>query len=162
MFDIDNTLADSFHSFNYKYKSRKIRLSSLAVFFRMRLLILNLIEKKENKVIFITSRRFYDYLITKSWLKSIGINIGYLDLVIVDHPDKKYNLIKHFLNKYSIDLYYLDDLSHNHENNDIKFYSVLKKVSMLPIKFFGYSQIRLINDNYSTNNDLNEYYIHNK
>ena len=161
LFDIDNTLADTYHSFNYNYKSRRVRLSSLAVFLNMRQLIISLKKNKENKIIFLTARRFYDLWITKSWLKSIGIKTDYFDIIIVDNPEEKYFLIKKILKKYKINISYIDDLSHNHENNNMQIYSIVKKVNNVPIKYFGYDQIHMINNNDLQDYDLDEYYFHN-
>ena len=61
-----------------------------------------------------------------------------------------------------IKITYIDDLTYNHENSDMKFYRIIKKFNKLPISYFGYDEIRSINRKLHDSQNLNEFSIFNK
>ena len=66
IFDIDNTIANTWPSFLQSYETLEERLSSLAVFHKMREHILDI----SSKVIFLTAR---PYNLTFTWLKNLEL-----------------------------------------------------------------------------------------
>ena len=144
-FDIDNTLADTWHSYQYKYKNTFERHKSLAVFVNMRQLILKKI--KNEKVIFLSSRQFYLYLSTYFWLRSVHIPIDFFSIFLVSNPNTKIKFIKHLL-KQGKKVIYIDDMSYNHENGNIKQYdSVINELIQLEsknFKFLGYDYVQRV------------------
>jgi len=146
IFDIDNTLANTWPSLTYNINSRKERLSGLSVFINMRFLIRQIIQDKKNKVIFLTSRNNYDLFVTCNWLRSVGINCSIFDVIIVGNPKTKIRYIKSVVRFYNQQLIYIDDLTYNHERGNMKKYSFVKDIYSLPIQYFGYKFILAIND----------------
>lgn len=116
IFDIDNTLADTWISFTYRYTSEFERYSSLAVFYKMRNYILSL---NNCRVIFLSARPFKVYKITYHWLKSIGVINNVMSLILVDKPNDKIKLLKNIKKK----VIFFDDMSYNHEYGEIKYYT---------------------------------------
>ena len=140
LFDIDNTVANTWPSFTNNFKSRRKRLLGLSVFINMRALICQIIKDKNNKVIFLTSRRFYDLFVTFKWLRSVGINITIFDVIIVN-PKTKIQLIQNAIKFFNPQLFYIDDMTYNHENGKMKTYKFIKNIYPLPINYFGYKFI---------------------
>ena len=140
IFDLDNTLANTWISYNMNYRNDKERLSSLAVFLGMK----KLIEKtylEGHYVVVLTAREYWHYFITKKWL--FENNISYNNLTLVSHPSQKLELLK----KLKIDYIYFDDLTYNHENGELKFYTkIIHKISIMKnVKYYGYEEINKIN-----------------
>ena len=138
IFDIDNTLADSWRSSlcNKKLTRREL-LSGIAVFINMRNLICQIIQNPHNKVIFLTARRFHDLPVTYHWLRSVGIQVSIFDVLICNHASSKIWLMKLAVNFFAPNIIYVDDLTYNHENGDIKTYPFVKDLDSLPIQYFG-------------------------
>ncbi|MBA3899827.1 MAG: hypothetical protein H0X62_06390 [Bacteroidetes bacterium] len=132
LFDIDNTLADTWPSLQVNYSNEIDRYASLAVFMNMRKLILQL-KQQGNPVFFISHRPFNYYYSTIKWLKSIGINPSFKDVLLVNSPGQKVQLINKLL-KSSKEVIFIDDLSFNHEKGEVEFYKneieFLKKISV--------------------------------
>lgn len=91
IFDIDNTIANTWPSFLQSYSTLEERLLSLAVFHKMREHILD-ISSKGNKVIFLTARPYNTYSLTFTWLKNLGLIENKYDLV--SKPLEKIDLLK--------------------------------------------------------------------
>jgi len=146
IFDIDNTLADTWPSFNiYRVKTTRKRLLSLAIFINMRNLILKVMNSTgSRKVIFLTARSYLSYLLTYYWLKTNAISVELFDIIIVNTPDEKVQLIQQ-LSKQKMVVYF-DDLSYNHENNEVKFYEQeINEFKKLKIKYYDYIWINKFN-----------------
>jgi hypothetical protein len=143
--DIDNTLAHTWPSLQHKaYQSENKRYRSLAIFIGMRNFILNKI-KKHQKVVFITARSFFCYPATKNWLFETGLSGPGIELVLVARPNDKLKYINTVLNS-GHGVIYIDDLSYNHENGEMKLYSdLIRQVRELPIQYYGIDEIELIN-----------------
>ncbi|MFC4722881.1 hypothetical protein ACFO5O_11150 [Geojedonia litorea] len=151
IFDIDNTIAHTWFSFNTTYfKNNHDRLLSLPIFTKMRRLISILYKNPNTIVLFLTARSLHDYPVTYKWLKSQGFPLKYSDLFIVNSPRFKIKILS-ALKKQKVNVYYIDDLSYNHENGVVKFYDSeikdIKNLSTLQenIKYFGYDDIERFN-----------------
>ena len=74
LFDIDNTIADSWHSLTLNiWANENERLKGLAIFLRMRKLVTILQKNKNNQVIFLTARSYFSRQTTENWLHENGI-----------------------------------------------------------------------------------------
>ena len=146
LLDIDNTLADTFHSYKYYFKSYEDRLSSLAIFIGMRNKYIEIFDNNEN-VFFISARKISSQATTFKWLKSNGLRIERENIFNVNNVNVKVSLIK-LLNKnnhYHITL--IDDLSYNHENGKVKYYeNQIIAINQFKVLHIDAKQIQEIND----------------
>lgn len=145
IFDIDNTVADTWPSLLKKNINEKERLSNLRPFKSVVKLILNY-NKKGERIIFMSARNYKFYNTTKSWIKANCIE--HFSLILVSNVYEKLKLLKIFKNK---NITFYDDLSHSHEKGVILFYDdVLKELKELNhVKYFGYNELLLLqNKNY--------------
>lgn len=138
-FDIDNTVADTWQSLILKFPSEKKRILSLPHFQK----VVDLIKKYEKDkflIIFLSVRPYSQYISTKKWIQNIGINN--FNLFLVKKPEDKLK----FLEKIPYNTSFYDDLSYNHENGEIKFYSdVINKLSALQnITYFDYDYLKTL------------------
>lgn len=119
VFDIDNTIANTWPSFLSDYQDDLERLSKLSIFFNMR----NYIMKEKDsgkKIIYLTARPYKSYITTLKWLNGVGLIDSYGDLFLVECPMDKVLLFKGIKNN----VRYFDDLTYNHENGVFKYYNV--------------------------------------
>lgn len=139
IFDIDNTIANTWPSFNASYTSTKKRLENIKPFENMMKLI-NELYIKNNKIIFLTARDYRYYFTTKRWL--IKNNIYKNNLIMVLKPQQKIKLLKNIKHK----VFFYDDLSYNHENGEVKYYNdCIEVVTKLQyIEYINYEKIKLI------------------
>lgn len=140
--DIDNTLADTYVSLKRKEKmSRRDRLLGLD----KKKAVIDYINDSftDYKVFFLSARSNRDFWVTIKWLRSVGYKISFMNLVLVSRPKQKLRYLKILCKRNH--LIYVDDLSYNHENGQVKFYTdVIEEVLHLNIKYIGYSDIELI------------------
>lgn len=143
IFDIDNTIANTWPSFLQSYETLEERLSSLAVFHKMREHILD-ISSKGNKVIFLTARPYKTYSLTFTWLKNLGLIENKYDLFLVSKPLEKIDLLK----KTNKEVYFYDDMTYNHEKGEIKYYeNEIRLLGQLSyVKYYGLSDINKIHE----------------
>lgn len=146
IFDIDNTIADTWPSLIVKYHNEKSRLLNLPFFQKIKEILLRLDSDKNVKLIFMTARHYRYFFITYRWLKNLGLSVNYKDVIIVSNPAEKLWLLKRI--KTNKLVYYFDDLSYNHENGEIKFYhQEIKDLENLPfICHIGYHKIKEIHN----------------
>lgn len=91
----------------------------------------------ERKVIFLSARDHRVYKATISWLASHGILQSRESVFLVRSAMHKIEYLK-TLAQNNRNIEYVDDLSYNHENNDIRFYeAVIEEVRKLPITWRG-------------------------
>lgn len=148
LFDIDNTLADTFHSYSYHYPTYENRLSSLAIFIGMRRKIIHLLESK-NSCLFLSARRLYSKKATVNWLLSNGIKIDAQDVFCLKSPKVKIEIISRLVNSFKIKLILIDDFSYNHENGEVKFYqNCIDSIKKLNVEHIDASQINKINEKF--------------
>ena len=140
IFDIDNTVANTWPSLLKKNMNEKERLSNLKPFENIVKLILNY-NKNGEKIIFMSARDYRFYNITKSWIKNNCIKN--FDLILVSNVYEKLKLLKIFKNK---NITFYDDLSYSHENEVTLFYEdVLRKLKELNnVKHIGYNELLVL------------------
>jgi hypothetical protein len=143
IFDLDNTLADTFPYLS-NTKMKKV-YANIPVLIGMVKIFKKCIES-DKKVIIISARPFIYYYVTKVWVKkNISFNKN-IPIFIVQHPTDKIPYIIYASKKLSKVTYY-DDLSYNQENGEVKFYTdVIKTIKSLPINYIGYNEINSINN----------------
>ncbi len=140
IFDIDNTLADTWPSFLENYDSDKERLTNLKPFKSIVKIVLNY-ESEGNKIIFMSARPYFCYKLTKNWL--VRNCTKDFDLILVSNPFEKLKLLKLFRDK---EIIFYDDLSHSHEKGFIAYYEdVLRELSNLNnVKHIDYSKLQYL------------------
>jgi hypothetical protein len=148
VFDIDNTLADTWISFhNYDDRVQHFeRLSTLAIFINMYNIIKKIVLSKGNTIIYLTARDFRDYNVTFKWLFNNNIEVNYRNLFLVPGAYYKLKFIR-LLIKRNHTITYLDDLSYNHEKGQIQYYQkIINELDLLPIRYIDYFKIQQINE----------------
>lgn len=142
VFDIDNTIANTWPSLLCKYNSEEDRLLSLPVFDKVVEIAKSHMASGE-KIIFLTARDYRQYFATIKWLKNIGF--AKANLVMVTKPLDKIFMLKK-ISKINIVLY--DDMSYNHENGCVQFYN--KEINLISqmknIKYFDYNYLTKLNN----------------
>lgn len=145
LFDIDNTIGDTYPTLTNNYSSEKERLLAIPVFARMKNLLMLLLKSRGRKVIFITSRSYLSWQTTHKWLVKNGLNVNLSDIIIVSSPAQKIRFIPKIL-PHNGRVTFIDDLSWNHEKGDVKFYSSeIELISGLPLRYIGYNTIKRFN-----------------
>ena len=140
IFDLDNTLANTWPSFNLGYKSHSDRLKNLKPINGM-VRIFNKLISKDKNVFVVTARSYEHFFITKNWLMQNTYFQNTFKLILVERPKDKLQIFKLIKKNYQNIVCY-DDLSYNHENNDIKFYDdVIDNLKNDVSKYFGYDFI---------------------
>lgn len=144
--DIDNTLADTWPTLKQGYyRNERERLNSLPIFAGMRRYILDLKRDKENKVLFITARNITAHQVTLNWLRGNGIETSAEDVVVVSSAKQKIRFIAAAKEK-KINITYIDDLSYNHENGEMKMYKeVISAINSMNVPYLGVEEISEIN-----------------
>lgn len=145
--DLDNTLAFTYQSLiNNKYNTNKSRLKNLKANKKMIDFIHLNYPKDQYSYLLLSYRHFDYYFTTIKWLKKNNIFINWYKVIFVSNvKDKLLFLIKtKFFN-----VVYIDDLSYNHENNDIRYYNsvILDLKKMNWISYLGYKEIIKITEN---------------
>ena len=141
IYDIDNTLSDSWPYL----KEKKTFPRRLPYFSKIRNDILKKINSG-NLIFFATVRHYKHYFDTYFWLKELGIKVKMNQLLFFSYPNQKVDFIKSIkeINS-SIKLY--DDMSYNHENNQVLFYDeVIKKIKKLNIEYIDYHNLKKYQD----------------
>lgn len=145
--DIDNTIADTWPSIkSAKYSNEFERHKNLIAFEGMKKYIQSQFRGGQHKVIYLTARYFNLINVTKSWLLSNGFFYRKDNLILISKPRLKPTFLKLAINK-NYKVIYIDDLSYNHENGEIKFYeNVIKEVEAMSVSYIGYKEINKINN----------------
>jgi hypothetical protein len=146
-FDIDNTIADTWHSYNYYdplvWSSEKERLISLAVFINMKKLCEEL--SRSHRIVFLSARSYRTFFLTKKWLEMVGLPVSLSSIILVEHAEYKLNVLASFFKERDI-FYYIDDLSYNHEHGNVKYYwDVIKKIKNYNVNYLGADFIEKVN-----------------
>ncbi|KAB1153279.1 hypothetical protein F7018_17310 [Tenacibaculum aiptasiae] len=144
VFDIDNTLANTWPTLKpeerSKYKNEADRLSSLELLPNAKELV-KLVNQKFDQILFLSARDPRCFSITDQWIKS-NFKLTNYKLVLVPKASLKI-IYWNRLAKISKETVVLDDLSYNHENEEVKFYAdeieMLKKHNS--IKYFDFKNI---------------------
>lgn len=142
VFDIDNTIGNTYPTLQKKYGSEKERLLSIPVFPKIKSVVQQLLKSESRKVIFLTARSYKTWSVTHEWLSKNDINASLSDVIIVSAPQQKIEFLQTILprNKRVV---FVDDMSWNHENGEVKFYeNEIRILSGLPLRHIGYSTIQ--------------------
>ena len=144
MLDIDNTIAKTWQTLKLK--------NGIKFYYELDPLQGTLDEInnkfKDKSKLYITNRNIFTYFVTLNWLKKHNLFDGKKDLLILTNfPKNKLYYIDSLVHK-GKKVFYYDDLSYNHENGKVKFYSdVIFKVKNLDITYFDYDYINKLNSN---------------
>jgi FMN phosphatase YigB (HAD superfamily) len=141
IFDLDNTLLDTYPLLNYMalrdvFRKVKLHPEMMKLF--------NDFSDKGVYLFILSSRKIKFYGITNDYLKK---NIKTkAPFYLVSEPFIKIRFFKYSAACFKkVTLY--DDLSYNHENGEVKFYhEIIKEVNELSISYFGYKEILKINN----------------
>jgi hypothetical protein len=99
---------------------------------------------RNEPVIFLSARNYRLMTITKNWLGQQEILSKTGDVFLVPNAEAKIPYLKYLLSK-NVNVEYIDDLSYNHENNQVKFYQhVIDQVIELDIDYKGLDYIASI------------------
>jgi FMN phosphatase YigB (HAD superfamily) len=141
IFDLDNTLADTWPTLKADFESEYDRILNIEP-------INNIVDifnefNFNNKDVYILSARSYDkYFVTKSWLKKNTNFRKFNRLILVPNVTDKLNILKK-INRFYIKIYYYDDLSYNQENGETLFYrDVIEKVKNIVNKHYDLDYIQ--------------------
>ena len=132
VFDLDNTIANTWPSFLDTYPSEYSRLKNLKPFPKM----VDCFQAMQSnyKCIVLTARHSIYYPVTIQWLKSHVASISIFNIFLCKTPRNKVNLLKLFIKKFS-KVIYIDDLTYNQENGEEKLYkdiiSTVKKLNLI-------------------------------
>lgn len=131
IFDIDNTLSDSYPSlvnkknffFLFRFFSESLRVIRLPFFEKMTLIVKNRIKRKNVNIFFLSARHYSLWIPT---YLSLIIRLGFFHpkrLILVKETNLKINILKSIISKNEKEkIRLIDDLSYNHENGEVKFY----------------------------------------
>jgi hypothetical protein len=155
LIDIDNTIADSWHSLLQKdiWQNEKERVKDLPVFIGMRKLVTHLQKKENTKLIFFTARSMFSVNATFKWLKESGLATQSSQLVVTRTAYTKYIFLKCIFFPIK-KIVYIDDLSHKHEEGSpIFFTETIQSILLLQkhrtnILYLDASFINKINSEY--------------
>lgn len=137
--DIDNTIADTWPTLISK-KNDFLRYENLPVFHKMINLLKFKMEDKKIFFLFLSARNPMYFYVTKKWLKKNGFYPS--NLILVPTAKDKLNIIK-AIPKYK-NIYIYDDLSFNHENGEVKFYTeIINEINnMKNVNYFDYNYLK--------------------
>ena len=139
IFDIDNTLCDTWPLFKNKELSNKNRWKQAKPFQSM-IELVSTYKTKEFIIVYLSARPLNSKKLTRTWLKSYGLPNKNIYTSIT--AENKMLYLKKLNQKFD----YYDDLTHGTEHGEIKYYNkVMDFVKAKPnINYYDYSQIRKI------------------
>jgi hypothetical protein len=142
IFDLDNTLADTFPYLHIVDTDEMYR--TIPPFQNMLEIAFNVFSS--NFPCIILTARDYNYKsATEFWIDK-NIKVKDIPLFIVPKASDKIAYLKLANNNFKNVTYY-DDLSYNHENGDVKFYSKeIETFQNMTIEYIGYEEILKINN----------------
>ncbi len=139
IFDIDNTLADTYPAIG---TNGEILFSKLSVFPKVLEMVKRDCADTNTVVLFFTVRPLQYWPVTYIWLNRQSLNSILFHLFICQYPMQKVDLIQRLRKKFS-KITLIDDMSYNHEKGEVKFYSnVIEAVKKTKINYIGYSELR--------------------
>jgi hypothetical protein len=139
IFDIDNTLANTYPTI---CANGQIPFSTLSVFPKVLEMVKKNCADTNTLVLFFTVRPIRYWLITYWWLNRQTINTSLFNLFICQYPMQKVDLIDRLKKRWS-KITLVDDLSYNHEQGEVRFYSsVIDEIKAREINYIGYSELR--------------------
>jgi hypothetical protein len=138
--DIDNTIANTWPTLISNTNNDYLRYMNLPVFHKMINLIKFKMEDKKIFFLFLSARNPIYFYVTKKWLKKNGFNSN--NLILVPNAKDKLKIINAIPSYKEIFIY--DDLSFNHENGEIKFYSeiISELKNMKNVNYLDYEYLK--------------------
>lgn len=139
IFDIDNTLADTWPSISINNNNQFEIYKNLKLIKDAKTLVENS-QNKFDEIIFLSARHPFYWNASNFWIKN-NFDLQCFSLRLVPKVNMKVKYWKKLskFNKITI----IDDLSYNHENNEVKFYNT--EISFLQkskkIIYYGFSDI---------------------
>ena len=147
------------------FRSQSDKMMSFEAFEPMQRLFKDIPPR--TRIVFLTARQYIRYFVTKRWLQKNGFWQADSVLVLVERMKDKAPLLESVVNNYFAKkeppqyksnfepfltlnnsesmiypIVYLDDLSYNHENDDVLFYDeVITAVKKMPIRYIGYDEL---------------------
>jgi hypothetical protein len=137
--DIDNTIADTWPTL-ISSNNDFLRYENLPVFHKMIHFLKFKMQDKKIFFLFLSARNPIYFYVTKKWLKKNGFSSS--NLILVPKAKDKLKIIKAIPNRKKIFIY--DDLSFNHENGEVKFYSeIISEIkNMKHVNYFDYEYLK--------------------
>jgi hypothetical protein len=153
IFDIDNTIADTWQSLLQKWDSEAARTLALPVFESLQKDILKLQENSDNQIIFLTARSPKVYPQTIEWLNDKKFNASYSNVFVVPNPTTKITWLSKVCKQY--DIVFIDDLSFHHETGNVKFYQKeIDQLQQIRLTYIGYHELIKIQQNKMSLHDI--------
>ena len=131
VFDIDNTLSDSYPSLTNRKKqsilknffSESIRVLRIPFFENMTLIVKNRIKRKNVNIFFLSARHRSLWVPTYfSLLLKIGL-FHPKKLILVKNADLKIKILERIISKFkNKKICFIDDLSYGQESGEVQFY----------------------------------------
>ena len=141
IFDLDNTLADTWPTLKADFKSDYDRILNIEP-------ISNIVDifnefNTNKKDVYILSARSYDkYFVTRCWLKRNTNFRKFNRLILVPNVRDKLTMLRK-INIFYKKIHYYDDLSYNQENGETLFYQdVIEDVKNIVNKYYGLDYIQ--------------------
>ena len=131
VFDIDNTLSNSYPSlinkkklfFIFRFFSESLRVLKIPFFENMTLIAKNRIRRRNVNFFFLSARHCSLWIPT---YLSLVVRLGFFHpkrLILVRETNQKINILKKMISKFERKkIRLIDDLSYNHENGEVKLY----------------------------------------
>lgn len=139
IYDIDNTLVDTW---KYLNSNDKHILRRLEFHPEMKKLINNLYLN--NTVLFFSVRPLKNWNDTRIWLSSNLFKFKWFHLFLFSSPRHKVDFVLR-LSSLGFKIVFTDDLSYNHENGDVKFYTEeIIRVNNSTVSYVSYDEINKI------------------
>lgn len=140
IFDLDNTLGDTFPTLVNRNPNEIERLKHIKPFARVCSLAKNIAHSPSRVVFVLTARQFSTRQVTIEWVKQAGILIPENQIFLVLSPMQKVWLLRvaiHFCKRIT----FIDDMSFNHEKGEVKYYQDAIKNVPKRVRYIGYSTI---------------------
>ena len=139
--DIDNTLCNTWEYLKNKKPNKKVSYADIPLLYKT---IEHVKENySKNPIVFISHRNIFCFSKTNQWIKQNITSKGHL-LILVSEPHDKLLYINQILKKNQI--VYYDDLSYNHENGKVYYYTkIINEIKKLDLIYYDYQFIKKLN-----------------
>ncbi len=141
IFDLDNTLGDTFPTLINRNPDELERLKSIEPFARICSLANDISNSKSRTVFVLTARQFNTRKVTVEWVKKAGISIPESQIFLVLSPMQKVWLLKVIMLYCSKRITFIDDMSFNHEKGEVIFYTDVIENLPSNVQYIGYNTI---------------------
>ncbi len=147
--DIDNTLADAWPSYLLEWPDQASRLRALHELPGMRAAAYDTAVARGDVVVFLSHRNWWEWRLTRTWLRDVGYSVPVANLVLVASPGDKVGHLRRLLD-HGLHVTYWDDLSHGQESGTPqKYVEVIDAVDALTarpgsLEYHGVDEIESI------------------